>query len=65
MRKFHGIAEGGVTKRPGIFEAISKDSTISSPAKRNAISSLTQSFQPAVFKAKLIRWIVHDNVAFD
>ena len=65
LQKTHGIAASDVQKRPEIFEAICEDETISSSAKRNIVNHLIQSFQPEAFKTKLIRWIVHDNVAFD
>jgi hypothetical protein len=65
MQKFHSITKGGIPKRPQIFDVIYKDDTIPSSAKRNAINCLIQSFQPIVFKTKLIWWIVHNNVAFD
>ena len=65
MQKVHNITKDDTQKQPWIFEAICNDDTIPSSAKRNAINYLIQSFQPATFKTKLIRWIVHNNIAFD
>ena len=65
LKKIHDISENETRKQPHIFEAISGDDTISPSVKRNMVNHFIWSFRPEDFKTKLIRWIVHDNVALD
>jgi hypothetical protein len=66
MNEAHQLTENGpVTKKRSFFDAFKQPDGSLTTRDRDIVHRLITGFNPERFKAKLTRWIVHDNIAFN
>jgi hypothetical protein len=66
MKDVHCVTENGpVTKKRSFVDAFKQSDGSLTSRDREIVHRLMTTFNPKRFRTKLIRWIVHDNIAFN